>query len=77
MLLAELILEFAMFIYEMVKIHQLEKHGLQGIGKYSEQERREKFAFQYMRSAFTWLVVILVGFFLCFFFVEQVDCLSN
>ena len=77
LLLAELILEFFMFIYEMIKIHQLEKHGLEGIGRYSEQERRQRFAVQYMKSSLIWLAIVLAGFFIAFFFVDQVQCLDN
>ena len=70
LLIADLVLEVVMLIYEMIKLHQLEKQGLEGIGRYSEQERRQKFAAKYACRSMTWLVIILAGFFLSFFFFQ-------
>lgn len=36
LLVCDLVLELVMFIYEVIKLHQLEKQGLDGIGRYSE-----------------------------------------
>ena len=64
-MLADIMLEFVMFVYEMIKLHQLEKQGVDVIVKYSEQERRQKFAKKFACRTMTWLGVILLGVVMC------------
>ena len=40
-LVAELIIELIIFLYELYKLHDLEKHSINMVVRYSEQERRQ------------------------------------
>lgn len=77
LLMADLALEFVMFVYEMIKLHQLEKQGVNVIIRYSEQERRLKFAKKYACRTMFWLVFIFASFLLAQFFIDPVTCLDD
>ena len=63
-----------MFVYELVKLHNLEKQAVNILVRYTEAERRRMFAKRYACRTFTWLIVIAIGFLLVQLSVSQVDC---
>ena len=73
-LLADIILEFAMFCYELYKLHHLEKQALNVIVRFSEVERRKKFAKRYAIRFLIWLCAIIVSFILVQVLVSPVTC---
>lgn len=72
--LGDLILEFVMFVYELVKLHNLEKQAVNVLVRYTEAERRRMFAKRYACRTCTWLIVIAIGFLLVQLSVSQVGC---
>ena len=51
-LMGDLLLESAMFFYELYKLHHLEKQAINVVVRYSEPERRRKFATKYAYKIF-------------------------
>ena len=76
-LICDLVLEIVMYIYEMIKLHQLERRGLQNIGRYSERQRRQIFARVYARNTLCWLVLIVANLLLVLHFVDPAACLAG
>lgn len=76
-LLAELILEFFIFFYELYVLHNLEKQSINMVVRYSEKERRQMFAAKYACFALVWLLMIAASSAISFFLVAQQNCLEN
>ena len=60
-LLAELVLEFFIFLYELYKLHNLERHSINMVVRYSEKDRRKMFAAKYTCFVTVWLVIMAVS----------------
>ena len=73
-LLADIILEFFMFLYELIKLHQLERQAINVIVRYSEHERRQIFARKYMCRVTAWLVLVVLSFITVQLVVAPAEC---
>lgn len=63
-----------MFSYELFKLHHLERQALNVVVRYSEPERRQKYAKRYAARVGLWFVAIIVSFVLVQLFVSPVQC---
>ena len=59
--LAELILEFFIFIYELYILHNLERHSINMVVRYSEYDRRKIFAYKYACFALIWILTMAIS----------------
>jgi len=73
-LLADIILEFIIFCFELYKLHHLEKQALNVVVRYSEPERRRKYAKRYSIRVCLWLTAILASLILAQTFVSPIAC---
>ena len=76
-LMIDLVLESAMFFYELYKLHHLEKQAINVVVRYKEPERRKKFAKKYTCRILPQLLLICILFAVVKFLVEPVDCGSD
>ena len=76
-LMLDLILESAMFFYELYKLHNLEKQAINVVVRYKEPERRKKFAKKYTCRILPQLLLISILFAIVQFLVDPVECGSG
>lgn len=76
-LLLELVLELVMFIYELIKLHHLERQSINVVIRYSEQDRRRKFAKKYCCRAAAWFSAILLSCVACYLLLDPVMCTDD
>lgn len=76
-LMGDLILESAMFFYELYKLHHLEKQSINVVVRYSEPERRKKFAHKYACRIMPQLVFLGALFAAIQIFMDPIECYSD
>lgn len=76
-LLAELVIEFFIFLYELYKLHNLERHSINMVVRYSETDRRKIFATQYACFSLIWMLTIVIGAAIGLFLVSKQTCLQS
>ena len=77
MFVLDLVLESAMFFYELFKLHHLEKQAINVVVRYKEPERRKKFATKYACRIVPQLLLIGVLFAIVQFVIEPVECIKG
>ena len=66
-----------MFVYELIKLHHLEKQAVGVVVRYKEQERRKVFAKKLACRALLWLSIIFVSLILALTLIEPEKCLET
>ena len=76
-LMGDLVLELVMFLYELAKLHHLEKQAVSVVVRYSELERRKIFAKKYACRTSMWLCFIALTVTSLMLIVSPVKCRSD
>jgi len=72
--LADLLLESFMLIYEIYKLHVLEKQSVDVIVRYSEEKRRAVYARKYFAISMSCLAVIVATTIGIYFYLPDREC---
>lgn len=63
-----------MFVYELVKLHHLEKQAINVVVRYSEPERRKIFGKKIAARTSLWLALIVSALILVQVLIQPVTC---
>jgi hypothetical protein len=75
--LADLTLELVMFLYELYRLHQLDKQSVDVVVRYSETKRREIFYAKYFKIAMVTLSASFIGILVMSMTLPSKDCLQK
>ena len=72
--LVDIIIELFMFVYEVWRLHNLEKARVDVIVRYSEEKRRETFGTKYLKVSISSISVVLVACLIMHVSIPARDC---
>jgi hypothetical protein len=75
--LVDLTIELVMFLYEVYRLHQLDKQSVDVVVRYSETKRREVFHKKYFKIAMAMLTASFIGILIMSMTLPQKDCLKK
>ena len=69
-MVADLILEFVMYLFEIYKLNQLSQSSVDVVVRFSEKRRRKAFGKKYMIKTSIWLALWAIGVIICLLAVK-------